>query len=241
MRNDEREPALAAPPAVGIAAVCAEPPAVSDPVRAKQARTTAGILDGFVHGDDPPETHGFQFFIDELLTDEAGDFGVWCGETTSFDFSTDLLRDPIVVLEEHALEDDDLVGHAVGRLEVVRAKQLLGIVAQAEVLAFQTLDPPLAGCTIAGNRKVDNTVLFAPCTFRSGDCNFSAKETLNAVHSAELVHDCLNLPKIQFTVFHDFSPFELIAQSFLTARELRGLTVVGHSQKSPIKETFGCG
>jgi len=122
LRHNKREAIIATPPAAGAGAVRAEPPAVTEPVRAEQARNTVGILDGLVHGDDPPQTHGFQLIVAKLFTDETGDFCVRRGETALVGFGTDLLRDPIAVLEEHALEDGDLVGHAVGRREVVRAE-----------------------------------------------------------------------------------------------------------------------
>ncbi len=192
LRNDEREPVLTEPPEVGVAVVRVEPPAVIEPVRAEQEQITVGILDGFVHGNDPPEAHGFQFLVAELLTDETGDFSVWCGETTAFCFGTNLLGDPVAVLEEHALEDGDLVGHAVGRCEVVRAKQLLGIVAHAEALALQTSDPPLTTLVIRGDREVDDAVLFAPSALGFGDCDFSANETIDTFLTTEDVPNRLN-------------------------------------------------
>ena len=74
----------------------------------------------------------------------------------------DLLRDPVVVLEEPALEDGDFGRHAVGRLEVRRTEHLLGVVAHAEALALESGDPVLAGRAVAGDREVDDAVFLVP-------------------------------------------------------------------------------
>src|SRR3989344_4705001 len=50
----------------------------------------------------------------ELLTDEAGQFGVRLRKLALVGLGANLLRDPVVVLAEHALENGDFGRRAVG-------------------------------------------------------------------------------------------------------------------------------
>ncbi len=172
LRHGEREPEATNPPAVRPAVVRAEPATIVATVRAQQARNAVGVVDGFVHGNDVPQTHCFDLLVRELLTDEAGQLGVRLGQLALVGLGANLLRDPVVVLEEHALEKGDFGRHAVGRLEVRRTEHLFGIVSDAETVAFQTLDPVLAGRAVGGDREVDDTVFLAPRTSRFGNCCF---------------------------------------------------------------------
>ena len=145
MRHGEREPVDTIPPVERLPAERVEPATIVGTVRAQQERIAVGVVDGFVHGNDVPQTHLLDLLVRELLTDEAGQFGVRLRELALVGLGADLLRDPVVVLEEHALENGDFGRHAVGRLEVRRTEHLLGVVSDAETVAFQTLDPVLAG------------------------------------------------------------------------------------------------
>ncbi|TSC69125.1 MAG: hypothetical protein G01um101456_324 [Parcubacteria group bacterium Gr01-1014_56] len=162
LRHGEREPAVTTPPVARPAVARVEPATIVATVRAQQVRIAVGVVDGFVHGNDVPQTHGFDLLVRELLTDEAGQFGVRLREVSARGLGANLLRDPIVVLEEHALENGDFGRHAVGRLEVLRTKHLLGVVAHAEALALEPGDPVLAGRAVAGDREVDDAVFLAP-------------------------------------------------------------------------------
>lgn len=119
-----------------------------------------------MHGKDPDQPHGFDLLVRELQTDEAGQFGFRLAELALVGLGADLLRDPNVVLEEHALENGDFGRHAARRLEVRRTEHLLGVVSDAETVAFQTLDPVLAGRAVARDREVDDVVFLAPRTDR---------------------------------------------------------------------------
>jgi len=193
LRHGEREPAVTTPPAVRPIAARAEPATNAVTARAQQDRTAVGVVDGFVHGNDPDQPHGFDLLVRELLTDEAGQFGVRLRELALVGFGANLLRDPVVVLEEHALENGDFGRHAARRLEVRRAKHLLGVVSDAETVALQTLDPVFAGRAIAGDREVDDAVFLAPRTGRFGNREFVAEKTKRHVVATELLDDSVEL------------------------------------------------
>ena len=118
LRHGEREPAATTPPDARPAAVRVEPRTTAATARAQQERSAVGVVDGFVHGNDVPQPHRLDLLVRELLTDEAGQFGVRLRKLALVGLGANLLRDPVVVLEEHALENGDFGRHAVGRLEV---------------------------------------------------------------------------------------------------------------------------
>lgn len=65
-----------------------------------------------MHGDDPDQTHRLYLFVRELLTDQAGYLCVRLAELALVGFGADVASSPILALEEHTLEDSDLVGQA---------------------------------------------------------------------------------------------------------------------------------
>ena len=119
LRDDEREATVATPPAAGVVVRDVQPPAVAATTRAEQVRTAVGILDGRVHAHDPPETHRLELLVAELLADEAGDLGMGVRELAALGGGADLLGDPIAIVPEGTDEHRDVVGDAVGRLEVL--------------------------------------------------------------------------------------------------------------------------
>lgn len=193
MRHGEREPDVTTPPVARPAVVRAEPATTAATVRAQQVRTAAGVVDGFVKGNDVPQTHLLDFLVRELLTDEAGQFGVRLGQLALIGLGTDLLRGPVVVLEEHALENGDFGRHATRRLEVQRTEHLLGVVTHAQALAFEPGDPVLAGRAVRGDREVDDAVLLAPRTGRFGNREFAAEKTERHVVATEFLDDGIEL------------------------------------------------
>ncbi len=120
-------------------------------------------FDRFMHCSDPPETHSPDLHVREFLANEAGDLGVRSDEIAPVSFGTNLFRRDLVVgvAEERALEDSDFGRHAIGRLEVRRTEYLLDIVSDVAV-AFQTLNPVLAGRAVGGNREGNDVVFLAP-------------------------------------------------------------------------------
>ncbi len=168
-----------------------EPANIVVTVREQQERIAVGVVDRFVHGNDPDQTHGFDLLVRELLTDEAGQFGVRLRELALVGLGANLLRDPVVVLEEHALENRDFGRHAARRFEVRRTEHLLGVVSDAETVVFQTLDPIFAGRAIAGDREVDDAVFFTPRTGRFGNREFVAEKTESHLMATELFDDCV--------------------------------------------------
>ncbi len=95
-----------------------EPATIDATVRVQQDRIAAGVVDGFVHGNDVPQTHRFDLLVGELLTDEAGDLGVRLRELPLVGLGADHRSSPAPFLEETAFEDGDFGRHAVGRLEI---------------------------------------------------------------------------------------------------------------------------
>ncbi len=193
LRDSEREPFVTIPHEVRPAVIRVEPATTAATVRAQQARIAVGVVDGFVHGNDPDQTHGFDLLVRELLTDEAGQFGVRLRKLALVGLGANLLRDPVVVLEEHALENRDFGRHAVGRLEVRRAEHLLGVVCDTETVAFQTLDPVLAGRAVGGDAEVDDAVFLTPRTDRFGNREFITEKTERHVVATELLDDGVEL------------------------------------------------
>ena len=191
LRTDEREPTVTIPPVVRPAVVRVEPPTVVVATGTQQARIAASVFDGLVHADDPDETHGRDLIIGELLTDEARHLDVGLREPTLFGLRTDLLGDPVVVTEEHALQDGDLRGHAARGPKVRRSEHLLGVSTHAQALALQPRDPGQAGRAIAGHRKVDHAIFLAPFARRLGNRELVAKKPLCSLLAAEFVDDCL--------------------------------------------------
>ena len=189
LRHGKREPVVTIPPAARPDAVRAEPATNVATVRVQQARIADGVAHGFVHGNDVPQTHLLDLLVRELLTDEAGQFGVRLRELALVGLGANLLRDPVVVLEEHAPQNRDLGREAPRRFEVRRTEHLFGVVSDAETVAFQTLDPVLAGRAVGGDREVDDAVFLAPRTDRSGNREFVAEKTESPVVATELFYD----------------------------------------------------
>lgn len=115
MRDSERETTTAVPVTVRPTIVGVEPTTTTVPVGAEQARTPVGILDGFVHRDDVPQTHSFQLLIRERVADQTGDLPVRLEPTFLVGGRTNLLRDTVAVADLLARTHHDVVGDAVGR------------------------------------------------------------------------------------------------------------------------------
>ncbi len=194
LRNGEREPAATVPPAARLAVARAQPATTIVTVRVEQGRSATGILDGFVHGNDPPKTHRLDLLVRKHFTDKAGDFGVRGFELALGRECTNLLGDPIVIiLEEHALEDGDFGRHARGRLEVLGPEHALGVISDAEAFLLEARDPFLAGRSIALDREVDDTVLLAPGTLEFGNRGFATEELQRSIMATEFLDDGVQL------------------------------------------------
>lgn len=238
LRDNEHEAALTIPPIVGVVEVRVEPPTTAEAERVEKERTAVRIFDGFVHYHDPNQAHGFDVFIREVLANETGDLGVRCRELPLCRHFADVLGVAVIVLEEHALEDSDLVRHTLGRLEVWTAEHALGVVRQTETLLLKTLDPVLTGRAVRGDREVDDTIFLAPRTGRFGNHQLTRQKALHAVHSTEFVHEGFHLSECEFAVLHNYSPLSCSLSGFLTARELRDYDLSGYSQKDSYLQDF---
>lgn len=194
LRGKEREPILTTPPAVRIAAACIEPATATATIRREEARMAARN-DGFVHGDDPPETHGLDLLVRELFTDEAGDVGVRLHEFHLVGLGTDLLGDAVIVLEERTLEDDDLMRPSGGGLEVFGTKNGLPVIFFDTItFRLRPRDPLVASRRLVErDREVDDAINFTPAPDLLGDDQFVAKETHCPVVTAKFFDDRVQL------------------------------------------------
>src|SRR3989344_3776390 len=153
------------PPAARSDVGRAEPATTDVTARVQQARIAVGIAHGFVHGNDVPQPHGFNLIIPELLTDEAGQFGVRGHELAFFSLVANLRRVSVVVLEETARKNGDFGRHAARLLEGRRTEHPLGVVVfEAEAFAFQARDPANARRAVGGDAEADDAVFLAPRT-----------------------------------------------------------------------------
>lgn len=193
MRHGEREPVVTIPSAVRPVVVRAEPAAIVFTVRTQQERTAVGVVDGFVHGNDVPQTHLPDLLVRELLTNEASQFGIRLPQLALVSFGANVIRDPALVLEEYALENGDFARHATRRLERRRSEHLLGVVIHAKTFSLKSGDPVLAGRAVARDREVDNAVFLAPQTSRFGNREFVAEKTERHVVATEFLDDGIQL------------------------------------------------
>lgn len=181
LRSDKSEAVDATPPAIGIAIAGAQPATTVIAVRREEGRITAGVLDELVHGNDPHQPHGLDLLVRKLVADQAGNLGVGGGQLALASLSTDLLGDAVTIVEEHALQDSNVVGDAGSRLEILGAEELLGVIADAISLGLQVGDPLGTGLAVRGDSEIDDAVLLAP----------GAVGIANHCPSVEDVPDCL--------------------------------------------------
>ena len=188
---NEREPVVTTPLVERPAATRVEPATIAATVRAEQVRIAVEVVDGFVHRNDIPQTHGFNFLVREKFADETGQFGVRLRELPLVGLGADFLRD--TVLKERAHENSDFGQDAVCRLEVRGTEHLLGTVTHAEAFALEPGDPVLAGRAVGGDAEVDDAVFLAPRAGRFGNREFVAEKTERHVVATELLDDGVEL------------------------------------------------
>lgn len=198
LRGKERDAATTIPPVVRIVVVRMEPATVIATIRREEV-LIAARHDGFVHGDDPPETHGLDLLVRELFTDEAGDVGVRLHEFHLVGLGTDLLGDAVIVLEERTLEDDDLMLPSGGGLEVFGTKNGLPVIFFDTItFLFRPRDPLVASRRLVErDREVDDAINFTPALDLLGDDQFVAKETHCPVVTAKFFDDRVQLTSRQ--------------------------------------------
>lgn len=148
LRGEEHETALTNPPAVGEAAAGAEPATLVAAVETEDVRAAAQISDRLVHHDEPPEAHRFDVRVGELFPEKRCDLRRGREVTALLRLGADLGRNAFIVRELLALDDDQLVGLAVRRDELVAPHHLLRVVADVVVRVLERLDELLAGATV---------------------------------------------------------------------------------------------
>lgn len=241
-RNGEREPAVTIPPAVRHDAVRVQIATTEVSAHAEQFRFAVGILNRFVHSNDPGQSHGFDILVRKLFPYETGHFGVRCGQLTLFGLGTNLLCDPSVVFEKLALEDVDIGGDTGGWLEVRRAKHAFGYVEKTEALALETINPLGTGRAIGCDTKVDDAVLFAPISSRFRNRELALEEFDCAIMATEFLDDGVQLAgrkvgRCEFST-HGFVSLPLIGHFHFPL--IRGGTMsrYGHSEERPKIESL---
>ncbi len=245
LRDDEREADATVPLEVRATAVRAEPRALIAPTRGKQPRAAAGILDGVVHGNNSPKTHGFDLLVGEKHADEAGHFGVRRHVLPAVGLGANQARDAILVLEEHALQDRDLVGHALRRLEVRRKEHALRVLTEAEAHLLEALDPLGTGRAVGGDAKIDHAVLLAPAADRLDDDPLTGVDPANRfvrVADAHMGHHILdhgvqlsrqNFGNYEFAFVHVLILRSVAHPISSNPRRNHNHRVGSHSQKMP--------
>ncbi len=204
----EREPALTTPPVAGIAAARTEPATATVTNRREEARIAVRIFDGFVHGNDPPQTHGLDLLVRELFANQAGDVGIRLHEFHLIGLGADVLGDAVVVLEERTLEDDDLVRTRDRRLELFRTKHAFRVVSHPIAFRLRPRNPLVARRRLVErDREVDDAINFTPAPGSFGDRQFVTKETIGCFFATEFVDNRLKPIVRAMTVFgHDWTP-----------------------------------
>ena len=166
MRGKENETIHTTPPAARVAIERVEPPTYyAVAVSTEKVLSAAGIIDGFVHRDEPDQTHRFDVLIREILADEAGYFGIGFCELPLVGLGANLARDTILVGEKLSFENHAVVRDAGGRLEIRRVQDILRPFGQPEVFLLQTSNPLRTSRAVGGDGEVDDAVLLHPCWF----------------------------------------------------------------------------
>src|SRR3989338_1729488 len=129
------------PPEARPVAVRVQPPTIAVAMGAKQVRVASRVVDRLVHRHQPPETHCLKFLVRELLAEEAGNFRMRGSVTTTGSHFAKVRSNPFLVLELHPLDDRDTMVDASGGNEGRASQNLLGVIAQAEILLLETSDP----------------------------------------------------------------------------------------------------
>ena len=191
MRDGEGKTTITTPPIVRSVEVRVQVTTVIVTIGTEEIRTTVRIVDGVAHCNNPPETHLLDFLVREFLADEAGNFRVRLFELPLFSFSPNVPDQTIVVTEEHTLEDSNFSGDALGRFEVLVTENAFGVTPHVVLLAFKAGDPFFASRAIAGDREVDNAVLFTLFCALSDIC-FPTEQPIDTFISTVFVPDRLN-------------------------------------------------
>lgn len=155
-----------------------------------------GVVNGFVHNNNTPQTHRFDILVRELLTDEAGRFCIRLRELVLVGLGANPRCGPVVVPEEATPQNGEFGRHIARRNEVRRAEHLLRGVTHVEAFElFGPVDPVLAGNTTGGNAEIDDAIFLAPRMWRRRNRNreFVAEKTERHVVTTELLDDGVEL------------------------------------------------
>ncbi len=180
------------PPETRGATARVQPATLDETISIKHARSALGARDGFVHQDDAPETHVFNFLVGEHGADEACDFWVWCHVLPLGGFRTDVCRVPIVFREERTFHDGDFGYDTFGRLEVGRQEDLLRVLNHVVAVVLQVFDPACTRGAIRPDCEADDSIFFALRTDDFGKRQFTAEKAVNTIFATQLVPHRVN-------------------------------------------------
>ncbi len=177
----------------------------------EQAQEATGILDGLVHDGDTGQTHQLDLGVRELVTDQTRDLGVGLAELPTISLGADVLGGTVKIAVDHALDDGDVVGDALGGTKVPMAEQLLGVVADVVALLLEVSDPLGASAAVGGDAEVDHAVLLAPGAGGFGNHEFVTQETFGTRDAAQLVENSLDKAELDVRVLHGGTHYKTLS------------------------------
>src|SRR3989338_10082948 len=92
LRDNECEPKVTIPQVVRLVVIRVQPATTDVAVHNEEVRIVIRILDGFVHGSNPHQTHGFNLLIREHFAYQASNFSIRLGKLAAVGFSADFLE-----------------------------------------------------------------------------------------------------------------------------------------------------
>jgi hypothetical protein len=155
----ERETTLVVQAVVRFVIVGAEQTTITVPARAEQARIAAGIPDGFMHRNDIPQTHLFQLFVRECVTDQAGDLPVELEPAFLVGGRTNLLRGTVSAADLLARTHHNVVGDAIGWHFVCATQYSTCMVADSPTTTLEVPFPLFAGKALRGECEANVTLV----------------------------------------------------------------------------------
>ncbi len=119
-------------------------------------------FDGFVHDNDPPKTHLFNFLIRELFPNKTSNVRIQLYEFHLDRLIADLLGTAIVIREEQTLQNSDFVRAGNGRFEVLGTNNQLPVrLFNPITFLFRPRDPLLTGRRLTErNSEVNDAIYF---------------------------------------------------------------------------------
>ena len=220
-RNDEHPAVVSIPEVVGVAIVAVQPPLVVVAIDTEHPWVAVRIGDR-IHGDSEPLTVGLVW----IPQAQGGTNFRWAELQAELDGSVvDLLSDGAFLKAQLGDGHHDQVelGFCLADLHLV--EDLVGVVADVAAVGLQGIAVFAGRCVSAENDRLPDS----EGLLHHLDDELSRQEALHAFHTAELVGDCFDLTKVQFSVLHGFLLSGYLPESF-PLPEVIGTDARGPSQ-----------